>query len=330
LPSSFVWLSLAAFAGGACGGSIGGGAAVPLDDFEREVLDVYCQFAVACEAMPDRATCLGGMRLDVDEIATLKAGIASGIVDYDGQAARACIDVFRSFASCKRTSISDERLAPCDDVFRGKLPPGSACFFSEECADEGTCAQTDCVLYACCMGTCTAKPAPIPAGGDCSAPLAYDSCVPGTTCVITAQGSTCKAPIAAGGRCDRATDRCIPAYECRNVDPGTGLGTCTPPPERGEPCGTGDVTNQCNDLRDSCDPATNVCTAHVPVGGACDGQAGAHTCVEYARCDASTCVPRLGPGETCDPVLSNECLGNLECEPATNRCTLPPPGGSCR
>ena len=102
---SLVALALALGAA-ACGGSIGADS-VALDDFEPELRDAACAYLVACEQMPDRATCLAVGLGDSSELATLKADVAAGTLTYDGQAARACIDVFKRFASCKATQIGD-------------------------------------------------------------------------------------------------------------------------------------------------------------------------------------------------------------------------------
>jgi hypothetical protein len=317
-------LPFAALALGAasCGGSIAGGP-VALEDFARELLDAMCTVAVACEEMPDRATCLASRPvLNFDTFATLEAGVAAGTVTYDGQAARACIDVFKRFASCKATQTGDPQvtLAVCDRVFLGTVPTGGACFVSEECADRGFCARVNCTTPGCCAGTCLARPAPIAAGGDCSNLVADQDCVAGTVC----DSGTCTAPLGPGAAC-APFDYCVLPYECRNIDPATNMGTCTPPPESGQPCGTGDVASVCNDERDTCDDVAHVCRRRIPVGGACTFR-----CVYYAECDGTTCVQRPGLGASCNPTVpEGDCLGTLDCDPTTVVCTQPA-GGSCR
>ena len=169
----------------------------------------------------------------------MKADIAAGIVVYDAQAAGACIDVFKSSASCKQTAVGDigHRLdATCGKVFTGTLPAGSACFFSDECANRGICGSQTC-SGSCCAGTCVARPAPIPLGGDCSSPLQNQDCIEGTVCAANATGGgSCKTPLAAGARCG-PYDRCVQPYQCGGIfDPVTNEGTCTAPPGQGQTC----------------------------------------------------------------------------------------------
>lgn len=322
--SMFMRLPFVALGAATCGGSSGGGP-VAVDDFERELLDAVCTFAVACEEMPDRATCLAAKPLlNFDAFATLEVDVAAGTATYDGQAARACIDAFKRFASCKATQIGDPQLAVavCGRVFLGMVPPGGACFFNEECADRGICARIDCTAQGCCAGTCVARPAPIPAGGYCSNSVPYEECVEGTVCSNASH--TCEVPVAPGARCTES-DICVVPYECRNIDSATLVGTCTPPPDRGQPCGTAGISYACNDERDTCDDVAHVCKARIPAGGACTFR-----CAYYAECDGTTCVQRPGLGATCDPTVpEGDCLGNLDCDPTTSVCTAPA-GGSCR
>src|SRR5687768_15471735 len=99
----------------ACGGGSGGGP-VALDDYQPELLDAACAYLVACEGSPDRATCLASRPIAFTALATLKADVAAGIVMYDGQAARACVDAFKRRTSCKRAQWGDPQvaLAPCN------------------------------------------------------------------------------------------------------------------------------------------------------------------------------------------------------------------------
>ena len=140
--SSFTRLTLAVATLGAasCGGA--SGRSVPVDDFEGDLLSAECDFLIICGAVPDRATCLASLRLDSARFATLKTDVAAGTVAYDGQAAGACVDVFKNLMSCKQTVMGDvqQRLdATCGKVFTGSLPAGGACFFDEECANRGLC-----------------------------------------------------------------------------------------------------------------------------------------------------------------------------------------------
>jgi len=323
-PFTRLAVALLALGAGTCGG---GGRSVPLDDLAGDLLDAECDFLVACAAAPDRTTCLASIGVDSAELATLKADVAAGIVVYDGQAAAACLDVYKSLTSCKQTAIGDlgQKLdAACGHVFTGTVAVGSACFFSEECANEGICDRTTCTSSGCCAGTCHAKPTAIPPGGDCSNPLPDQDCVDGTVCTADpGGGGTCKAPLAAGAPCG-PYDRCAPPYQCGGtIDPVTNEGTCVAPPGTGQAC---DMSGNCDDARDVCDQTTRVCTSRIAVGGACAAPA---TCVGYANCDGTTCVAVAGPGASCDSALDS-CLLNLSCDTTTMQCALPPASPSCR
>jgi hypothetical protein len=320
-----VHLTLAALvlAAGACGGS---GGSLPFDELGDELMDAYCDYAVACEGVPDRATCLASLTFDQSELATLGADIMTGIVRYDGKAARQCVDVFGSLASCKRTVVGDvdARLDDvCGKVFAGTLAPGAACITSEECANDGVCDRPGCATE-CCAGTCIARPPAIPAGGDCSSLEALQQCAAGTRCVFDSVtgAATCRVPLPRGASCTLDGD-CAEPYSCVPPDPLAAAAFCTAPVGLGQSC----ANVGCDDIRDYCDPVTSICTARIPVGGACDPNTPTF-CIGYAWCDGTTCVALPGPGATCD-ANNDRCLASLTCD-ANLQCTLPPAGGSCR
>jgi hypothetical protein len=319
-------LALTAVALGAatCGG---GGRSVPFDDLTGDLLSAECDVLVTCGLAPDRATCLSSVQLDSTQFATMKADIAAGTVIYDGQAAGACIDVFKNQrSSCKQTVMGDleKKLdATCGKVFTGTLPAGTACFFSDECANRGICEDQTCSSNGCCGGTCVARPAPIPLGGDCSSPLRNQDCIDGTVCTAKAGGGgTCKVPLPAGARCT-PYDSCVRPYHCGgSVDLATGEGTCIAPPARGQAC---DMSGDCDDGLDYCDP-NYVCTSRIAVDDACSAP---EACIRYATCDGTACVAIAGPDASCDPQGYDPCLLSLSCD-TTMRCSLPPPPSSCR
>lgn len=316
---------LLALGAATCGGN--SGRSVPFDDLADDLVSAECDFLVACAGAPDRGTCLASIRLDSNQLATMKVDIAAGTVAYDGQAAGACIDVFKSLASCEQTAAGDvgRRLdATCGKVFTGLLPAGSACFFSDECADQGTCADQTCSTNGCCAGTCLARPAAIPLGGDCSSPLPNQDCIDGTVCAANAAGGgSCKVPLAAGARCG-PYDRCALPYHCGAIDLLTGEGTCVAPPGHGQTC---DISGDCDDARDVCDQTARLCVSRIAVGAACSFP---EACVSYATCDGTTCVAKPGADASCDPSREEPCLLGLSCDATTMQCSLPPPPASCR
>ena len=158
---------------------------------------------------------------------------------YDGRAAGARIEVFRSLASCKQTAIGDTapRLdATCGKVFTGYAPRRRRLLLQRRMREPRNLRQPDLFVGGCCAGTCLARPTPVPLGGDCSSPLQNQDRIEGTVCAANATGGgTCKAPLAAGARCG-PYDRCVRPYRSggtrsrhqrRNLHrpsrPGTGL-----------------------------------------------------------------------------------------------------------
>lgn len=313
----------------ACSGGNGGNG-IALADFEAETRAALCHYLVLCERMPDQATCVASMNVEesVSFFPTMQVDVAAGRVAYDAQAARACVEGFNSLRSCTQLELAPlfERIQGiCAAVFSGTMPPGGVCFFDEECSGRDVCSRSNCATPECCQGTCLATPPPIPAGGDCSQMPQGSSCAAGTACGTDPQtrAITCVPFLAPGANCRDVAGSCPDPYLCMTV-PSGGQSVCTPPVERGQGCGTSDAF-LCNDLRDTCDPNNRICIASVPVGGDCSVTGG---CVGYADCATSICVARGLPGGGCGTAY--ECLGDLVCDTTTLRCTLPPPGPSCR
>jgi hypothetical protein len=314
----------------ACDGS----RTLAFDDLAPEIKAASCRVSVMCGDSPDQATCVASLQIRESLFETLQVDIANGIVKYDGRAARACVDNYASVNSCTFTELlAFNKLldATCGKVFTGTLPPGSNCFFNEECMSHGSCDRSQCATTGgCCAGTCVAPPVSLPAGGDCT--TADTECVDGTRCTTNPAGSPsliCQAEIGAGAACNSSADTCALPYTCVPPDPvNTTGGTCTAPPATGEACGASSLGAICNDLRDACDDSTLVCVRRPPVGSSCDVTSNVG-CAGNAYCDGTICVAQGGLGAACDPGFPSPCLGNLECD-ATLHCALPPTGPSCR
>lgn len=97
-----------------------------------------------------------------------------------------------------------------NDVCTATAPEGASCGASEEC---------DAALY-CKGGEC----APRLGKGEVGCQLASD-CQAGLVC--DGQTSTCVESLGAGEAC-RSGDPCAPGFECADVNPTTGSGTCQP------------------------------------------------------------------------------------------------------
>src|SRR5262245_62240374 len=89
----------------ACAACGSGGGTLAFDDLEPSIIAAACRINVLCEEQPDEATCVASTRSQDSFFPTMKTDIAAGTVRYDARAARACVDVFGSVASCTLTAI---------------------------------------------------------------------------------------------------------------------------------------------------------------------------------------------------------------------------------
>jgi len=309
--------------------------AVNLDELVNRLATALCKYEVACEATPDMASCVASVFQDPDETAVLEANIASGKTKYDPVKANTCVEWFERYygsAVCTqsgRAALGTDSADACAGAFVGTVAPGGACITSTECADSGVCQPTEpTCAQQCCPGTCVARAAPIPVGGDCSTLQPNQSCATGSICLPVAGGSlTCLVPSTVeGSACAMFFDCASPLF-CA-TDAGTGTKSCRRAAASGAACdGSASVYNACDDSRDICSPTTNTCVRRTAVGGTCDPARSA--CVGYAVCVGTTCVAYPKPGEACTPGGSPDCLGSFECAAQTNTCVAPSSDGSC-
>lgn len=297
---------------------------VSIDDFSQKLIDAQCTYAVACQQMPDVATCKGATHID-DYIATLVADSKSKKITYDEGQAGTCIDYFKS-ASCSFTGFHGPA-NPCTTVFKGTVAAGGACFVDEDCAGSGTCQATDpnCDSSAmCCPGTCMAAAQKVAIGGDCSnAP-----CVDNAACSFNTNKCVALATTA-GAACD-AVDGCADPMVC-NIDftKQPYMGTCITPAAHGATCDPNALI-ACADNRDYCDPTAKTCTSAIAVGQTCTAQ---QTCVGYADCTNGSCAARAGSGQACmagsgsGAGSGGNCLGDLTC--TSGSCAAPPAAMAC-
>jgi len=301
-----------------------------LSDLPAAAADAVCTYQARCGQMPDVATCKAATQTDT---AQLSADVASGKTKYDGKAAAACLDMFRS-ESCN-LSVQGGQPEPqaCKDAFKGTVVAGGVCYADTECAS-GDCSGTVCSgSSTCCPGVCraSASASTIPVGGDCSGS--------GATCVSDAFCSyglttTCQAKTAMGQACDVSlpAESCVGGAYCMADGPTTG--TCGKLPTEGQTCqptGIGYVL-ACDSLLDYCDSVSLKCVPKIAIGGDCSTGA---TCVAYATCDSTgQCVSRPRAGESCDDFNGPHCLGSLECTSGTagggSLCALPPATTVCQ
>jgi hypothetical protein len=311
-----------------CGG--GAGPSVGLAEIQRRFVNVICKFEVACGDMPDLATCLASQQMEPGYLHTIEGDIASGKVHYDGAKAGACIQLFERLygSTCSRSALASAAddisgSTACAEVIAGTVLAGGACFFPDQC-ESGLCQLADSTCSRarqCCAGTCVAKPAPIPVGGNCSAPMPNQSCDTGAICI----SSICTVPSRVEGAACTSSFLCASPLYC-DLDSATSMGTCRRAAPSGAACSG--VFSSCDDLREYCDPTSGTCKTRVAVGGTCD-VSNPYNCVGYAQCEGTTCVARLKAGETCSSSTGPDCLGSLECDAQTNTCALAPVIGVC-
>ncbi|HJX66816.1 MAG TPA: hypothetical protein VJ860_23025 [Polyangia bacterium] len=299
---------------------------IALSDLPAAAADAVCTGQARCGEMPDVASCKAARANDIEQ---LLADVSVGRIKYDGKAAAACLDVFRS-ASC---NYSDQRgleePQACKDTFKGTVADSGPCYSGSECASGNGCSGGGCSDgSACCPGKCNPGPssgAAIAIGGDCSGLGAV--CVSGAFC---SYGLTaiCTAKAAAGQSCDTlyAGSSCADGAYCVANGPNTGI--CGKLPAQGQSCYPTAFAYipACDSMLDYCDSATLKCVPKIAVGGDCSGGA---SCVGYATCDATGhCVAHPGAGDVCDDANGPRCLGSLQCSSGT--CALPPATPVCQ
>ena len=296
------YLSFLAAVAVACGGGVG------VEDLPDELTSKVCEGQVECGAFPDIATCeeSGLFNIDIDGI---QADIDAGIVSYDEDAARRCLDAYDALLTCELSFSNEAFIAlqeACEAVFTGTVETGGACTESEQCAGAASCDEVACP-DACCMGSCVADEPETLAeiGQSC----ADDDCVAGAYCV----GDTelCAATVEIGGAC-ADFDACDEPAIC-DFDLQTQMGTCLELNGEGGSCDPDVLFVQCLRTDNFCDPADSTCKARLEVGAACVGQ----QCVGFAGCVASVCTARPKLGEACEIDGQLRCLGSLDCVAGT-------------
>lgn len=316
---SFLVCALVVAACGGDGGGTDGGDDVPLGaippgEYHAALASAECDFAVKCETVEDRATCDAANILVNQAQQSLLAAIVDGSVSYDGEAAKRCVE-FLKMQDCTFDGLHVDN--PCDDVFKGTVASGGACFIDDQCANRGMCNQNDgnCDTdVACCIGTCAGALTESPITGPCADNLHY--CARDAYC----RGTTCSALVATEGAACDSFVACADPMVCT----GAASGTCKTPPATGAACVRTDVL-ACADSRDYCDASTLKCTRSAPPGASCANA----VCVDYAKCIQNTCVADKKLGETCTTGAGvADCAGTLECTGGT--CTAPPAGKTCK
>ncbi len=291
----------------------GGGGGIAVTDLAAKIQAAECAGQVACDDMPDDATCATTAHTDSTEQETLLAEVKAGTVIYNSEVASQCIAFLQNVCEFQGTHVVN----PCLGIFDGTLAIGSPCEEDEQCkgfkAQTASCVATDETCSratACCPGICTAAPPLAASGASC----AGTSCVAGFYCAQTTE--TCQPIVTtAGAACD-GFDGCANPMYCNETEAGTEV--CALAAATGQACDP-TALEPCASSNAYCDSTMLLCTAKALPGAACSA---AIPCVGEANCDVSgLCVAIPTEGQPCYLGGGVECLGGLTCS-ASSVCTL--------
>lgn len=281
---------------------------IAAEDLDQAFADAQCARAVRCGEMPDLATCQGAYNSFHFPGVVLESNIAAigeGKINYDGGAARTCIEAYAN-APCDST-VEANRLSDvaCDRIFVGTGADGTACGLNFECVSE-FCDVPSCTVD-CCTGTCSGSTKPVRAKiGEACSTL---PCTSGSYCEFSTM--TCTALVAAGASCTNSF-QCAYGTGCIGIPK-----TCQPLPKVGEPC----PDNLCRDQGVVCN-AAKICTQVGLPGAPCTTDL---DCSHFYGCGADgTCGVR-DPGGAC--ITNNDCFeADTYC--AAGTCSPPQPNGA--
>lgn len=329
-------------AGGAGGSATGGGTGGTggAGGNSAEAVAMYCaQFADARCMRDSRCSVIDASNIGLCRSVVLSQCLANvyavdaGVTGFDAAKAAQCVSTLGSYP-CIRTGVTTPPV--CQEIFPPAGTPGRPCVGTGIGA--GTCAQGHCTTGSNACGTCVGYQNVGQACNGMRFGGATQKCDPATSwCPLDAgtgprlcqahkaPGAACEVgPIFsfADGQCaDVCAERADGGFRCGYVPLGE---TCV-----SESCGPNAF---CKDLRLNCFitctvTRAGVCTARIPLTGACTNQAGADDgCVAGGTCLGGTCVPEpfftRANGEECDS--NTQCVEGSYCRDLR---TDPPDGG---
>lgn len=338
--------------------------AVTLEEFFPAAEEAYCDWAVSCNQFGGVNRCKNVMHLETRlsmrrlsgvgsgdgvTLAYLQDAVDVGRIEFDADAAVACLDYVRA-RTCDLPEYhtwTEEELAgqaACEAVLRGRMGKNGPCAQAIECAEEAVCGFDPMCVDMCCPGACRVLAAPIAEGEPC--PTNPNSqCEAGTGCLIDSDtflptvctklaevGQSCEwIGCDAEGTCeyDGNNFSCLPLgdvgqacdYEgqCRAGlvcarDENFDNGECFAPAGEGEPCKSG-VSQTCRRVDNVCDAASETCVTAPGNGEACPG----YICRGDLFCAESLglkCSPVADEGEPCDYMNGDyvPCSGDARCD----------------
>lgn len=295
--------------------------ALPLDEVDDAYIEAYCDYAVRCGEIVDRALCerVFGAELG-NEFVQFEANVADGTIVYDPAAAATCLAAIDGW-SCDRTDEDTRRGdEACAEVFTGTVALGGDCFVDEQCADHGSCAPIKC-FDACCLSECVAGTPTVDIGDSCfDANCPSDAfCDDTDTCAaLLPQGSTCSYDGmcdfglgCAGGTCEvlPGTGEACPDFECAMSGDECVDGECTARAGDGEAC----TDIDCMFGLVCPQGPSPTCTPYPSLGESCADTGFCRT--GYCNADSLECEALLDNGEACGSGLdcaSGKCDDTLE------------------
>lgn len=283
----------------ACGEDEEGLPGIPLEQFTQEFQGATCEHLVACNFMPDAATCLAIVPPEPGIVQSV-ASVNAGELSYDPAAARSCVEALRSAACTGDFLISSTVRKTCDSVFGNRKAEGESCYHAAECQGlhalcEGACDDS------CCLGTCRLEAGFAEIGEACDmVPCVEDAWCRGGNPTI------CEAKVGPGDSCAASPTACPTGYAC---DPATE--TCFKQADPDGACNPDLQADGCGHIGQYCDAKEKKCLAHPEIGEPCATNAfAANQCAAgYAFCDGMslTCVALPREGEPCP---NSVCMGN--------------------
>jgi len=322
-----------------------GAGAVELADYAAATRGAYCSHLQTCGVVESVDACLkintgfdfAINGLDLRLSASRRAAIAEGVVRYDGENAKHCLDALGASRGCDPTTeISRVRPDECLAIFTGTLHGDDACARNDECISR-QCDVPECE-DACCTGACVGDEPPARAqlGEACD----VAQCDNGLFCDVDT--AICIALKPQGGFCVSIAEcrfglYCNQAGECVGNLPTLGEACSGPCRDEGTQCSNSSRTcvkvgliGAACEMSSDCSPfyvcdATRHCSAGAPIGAGCSAD---QRCADAgAFCEIpggevmGVCAPLKADGEVCDS--PNACQSGA-CDTMTRQC-IPEP-----
>jgi hypothetical protein len=263
-----------------------------------------------CESDPPFA--FFGENSQFNEHAIAEA-IEAGIVEYHPEEVASCVALLRETSCREFFSTSGEFRELCP-FLSGTVADGEDCIIDFECATpNAVCSEvTKCdVTDVCCVRGCVP---PSPVDGECDEFNDTLLCQPGDHCVDNGDIDYCRSG-ADGAQCEQFGADCDPGLWCQD-------GVCRPEVESGAACVNDD---QCpgpetclgNDLDGGA--VEQLCGRSDREGDPCDGSCSGFECVQPSQSEIGTCVPFLRE-EGADCSERNCALAGWVCDPGADQC----------